>query len=113
MCVRPQCVFVDLVPPARSRFTSRCTRISLSLSLSLVATPRCAIGQDTDQYSHQIHAPASFCLPLLGLRPNAKGTGVPLSWERCPDLVGTLCPSQSRGAFSGCPRGSVGGAAQV
>jgi hypothetical protein len=87
MCLRPQSVFVDLTPLARSRFSSRCTRISL------VATPRCAIGRDTDQYSHQIHAPASFCLPLIGLRPNAKGRDVPLSWERCPDLVGTLCPS--------------------
>jgi len=89
MCLRPQCVFVDLTPLTRSLFSSRCIRISLSL----VATPRCAIGRDIDQYSHQLHAPASFCLPLLGLRPNAKGRGVPLSWERCPDLVGTLYPS--------------------
>jgi hypothetical protein len=91
MCLRLQCVFVDLTPLTRSLFSSRCIRISL------VATPRCAIGRDTNQNSHQLHAPASFCLPLLGLRlglrPNAKGRGVPLSWERCPDLVGTLCPS--------------------
>jgi hypothetical protein len=31
-----------------------------------------------------------LCLPLVDLRPNAKGRGVPPSWDRGPDLVGTL-----------------------
>jgi hypothetical protein len=36
-----------------------------------------------------------LCLPLGSLRPNAKGRGVPPSWERGPDLVGTLWTNYS------------------
>src|SRR5215211_2509314 len=33
----------------------------------------------------------SFSFAILSLCPNVKGRGVPLSWERYHELVGTLC----------------------